>query len=96
MEQLYKDQRTVRRMQEGPFGAYIRAFAQQMIDEGYARTSARYSLQLVADFGRWLTATTGTASHGRTRGLLSEASIRAGPIQIRRCVDFATTAPGAH
>ena len=54
MEQLYKDQSTLRRMREGPLGAYVGAFAQQMIDEGYARTSARYALQLVADFGRWL------------------------------------------
>ncbi len=54
MEQLYKDQRTLRRMREGPLGAYVGALAQQMIDEGYARTSARYALQLVADFGRWL------------------------------------------
>lgn len=53
MEQLYKDQGTIRRMQEGPFGAYVGAFAQQMIDEGYTRTSARYALQLVADLGRW-------------------------------------------
>ena len=54
MEQLYKDQSTLRRMREGPLGAYVGAFAQQMIDEGYAGTSARYALQLVADFGRWL------------------------------------------
>ena len=54
MEQLYKDQRTPRRMLEGPLGAYVGAFARQMIAEGYARTSARYALQLVADFGRWL------------------------------------------
>jgi len=54
MEQLYRDQRTLRRMREGPLGAYVDVFAQQMIDEGYARTSARYALQLVADFGHWL------------------------------------------
>lgn len=54
MEQLYKDPRTLKRMREGPLGAYVDAFAQQMIDQGYVRTSARYALQLVADFGRWL------------------------------------------
>jgi site-specific recombinase XerD len=54
MEQLYRDSRTLRRMREGPLGAYVGAFAQQMIDEGYARTSVRYALQLLADFGRWL------------------------------------------
>lgn len=54
MEQLYKDHRTLVRMREGPLGAYVGAFAQQMIDEGYARTSVRYALQLVAELGRWL------------------------------------------
>lgn len=54
MEQLYKDPRTLKRMREGLFGANVDTFARQMIDQGYARTSARYALQLVADFGRWL------------------------------------------
>lgn len=54
MEQLYKDPRTPLRMREGPLGEYVDAFAQQLIDEGYARSSARYALQLVADLGRWL------------------------------------------
>lgn len=54
MEQLYKDQRTLKRMREGPLGAYVDVFARQMLNEGYARTSARYAMQLVADFGRWI------------------------------------------
>lgn len=54
MEQLYKDPRTLKRMRECLLGANVEAFAQQMIDQGYARTSARYALQLVADFGCWL------------------------------------------
>lgn len=54
MDQLYRDPRTPLRMREGPLGAYVDAFAQQLIDEGYARSSARYALQLVADLGRWL------------------------------------------
>jgi hypothetical protein len=35
MEQLYKDPHTVARMREGPLGAYVDAFAQQLSDEGY-------------------------------------------------------------
>ena len=54
MEQLYRDPRTPLRMREGPLGAYVDAFARQLIEEGYARASARYALQLVADLGRWL------------------------------------------
>lgn len=54
MEPLYKDSRTLKRMREGLLGASIDRFAQQMLEEGYARASVRYALQLVADFGRWL------------------------------------------
>ena len=54
MEQLYKDPRTLLRMRQGALGAYVDAFAQQLIDEGYAKASARYALQLMADLGLWL------------------------------------------
>lgn len=54
MDQFYKDPRTPLRMRVGPLGAYVDALAQQLSDEGYAKASARYALQLVADFGRWL------------------------------------------
>lgn len=54
MEQLYKDPRTPLRMREGPLGAYVDDLARQLSEEGYARASARYALQLVADLGRWL------------------------------------------
>ncbi len=54
MEQLYKDLRTPLRMREGPLGAYVDAFVQQLSEEGYAKASARYALQLVANFGGWL------------------------------------------
>jgi integrase/recombinase XerD len=54
MEQFYKDPRTPLRMREGPLGAYVDDLAQQLSEEGYARASARYALQLVADLGRWM------------------------------------------
>ena len=54
MEQLYKDPCVLRRMRESLLGASVDAFAQQLIDQGYARASVRYALQLVADLGRWL------------------------------------------
>lgn len=55
LEQFYKDLRTPQRMREGALGAYIEAFAQQLNDEGYARSSLRYALQVIAGLGRWLT-----------------------------------------
>ena len=54
MEQIYKDSRTLLRMREGPLGAYMDGLARQLIEEGYARSSARYALQLVANLGRWM------------------------------------------
>lgn len=54
MERFYKDRRTPLRMREGPLGAYVDALARQLSEEGYARASARYALQLVADLGRWM------------------------------------------
>ena len=54
MEQFFKDRGTLLRMREGPLGAYVDAFAQQLGDEGYAKASSRYALRLVADVGRWL------------------------------------------
>ncbi len=54
MEQFYKDPRTPFRMREGPLGAYVDDLARQLSDEGYARASVRYALQLVADVGRWM------------------------------------------
>jgi site-specific recombinase XerD len=54
MEHLYKDPCTLMRMREGLLGSVVDAFAKQMIDQGYARASARYALQLLADLGRWM------------------------------------------
>ena len=34
MEQLYKDARTLERMRAGLLGAYVDAFARQLIDQG--------------------------------------------------------------
>jgi len=55
MERFYKDARAPQRMRVGPLGAYVDAFAQQLSEEGYAKASVRYALQLVTDLGRWLT-----------------------------------------
>jgi site-specific recombinase XerD len=54
MERLYKDARTRQRLREGPFGLYVDAFVQQLCEAGYAKTSCRYALRVVADLGRWL------------------------------------------
>ena len=54
MERFYKDPRTLVRLRASTLGAYVDAFGQQMSDQGYAKASCRYALQLVADLARWL------------------------------------------
>src|SRR5689334_24915838 len=54
MERFYKDPRTLVRLRASTLGAYLDAFAQQMSDHGYARSSGRYALQLLADLAHWL------------------------------------------
>jgi site-specific recombinase XerD len=54
MKQFYKDARTPLRMRKGSLGEYVDEFARQLSEEGYARASARYALQLVAALGRWM------------------------------------------
>lgn len=42
------------RLRGGPLGAHIDVFAQQLSDQGYARSTARCAMRLLADFGTWL------------------------------------------
>ena len=63
MEQFYKDPRTPLRMRKGPLGAYVDDLARQLSEEGYARASARYALQLMADLGRWMVRRKFVATH---------------------------------
>lgn len=42
------------RHRRGMFGAYVDAFAARLRDQGYVRFTARYQIQLIRTFGRWL------------------------------------------
>lgn len=54
MDRFFKDVRTIKRMNQGPLGRYIRLYADQLHAQGFRRPSARRKLQLAADFCRWL------------------------------------------
>jgi integrase/recombinase XerD len=54
MEQFFKNPQTLLRMREGPLGNHIGTFAEQLTNQGYARYTGRYQLQLIANFSRWL------------------------------------------
>jgi site-specific recombinase XerD len=44
----------LRRHRLGAFGTYIDAYAARLRDLGYVRSTARYHIQLIGAFGRWL------------------------------------------
>jgi len=54
MNLFFKRTTVIERLQEGPLGPYVLAYAEQLSTEGYARQSACLRLRLVSDFGRWL------------------------------------------
>ena len=54
MNQLLEDLRISARVEEGPLGPYIGAYAAQLFSEGYARHSSCVKIRLVGAFSRWL------------------------------------------
>lgn len=54
MNEFFRDPRTFVRLQVGPLGPYLAAYAGQLHAQQYAQRSARERIQLVADFSRWL------------------------------------------
>ena len=54
MEQFFKTPRALSSVREGPLGTYINSFAKQLSDQGYACSTVRLQLRLVAGFNHWL------------------------------------------
>jgi site-specific recombinase XerD len=44
----------IKRHRDGLLGPYVDAFATRLREEGYARGTAQYQIQLISAFGRWL------------------------------------------
>ena len=38
----------------GPLGTYINAIGQQLSQQGYKRSTAKYTIRILADLSRWL------------------------------------------
>jgi hypothetical protein len=51
---FFKFHRVIRRLQEGPLGVHIDAYAALLQEQGYKRASACVHLQIVADLSRWM------------------------------------------
>jgi site-specific recombinase XerD len=49
-----KKPRRLRRIQEGPLGAYLELFSQRLLREGHCQQSAWRNIRVIDDFGRWL------------------------------------------
>ena len=45
---------TLRTLQEGPFGAYIRLFSDRLLREGHSKQSAGNNFRAVRNFSRWM------------------------------------------
>jgi integrase/recombinase XerD len=54
MNRLLEDLKISARVEEGPLGPYIGAYATQLLSEGYARHSRCVKIRLVGAFSRWL------------------------------------------
>jgi len=54
MNKLLEDLKISARVQEGPLGPYIGAYAAQLFSEGYARQSSCVKIRFVGAFSRWL------------------------------------------
>ena len=54
LEQFFDDPEARRRLVGGPTGSHLDSFARSLADLGYARSTARAQLQLLAEFGAWL------------------------------------------
>ena len=54
MNRLLEDLRISARVEEGPLGPYIGAYAAQLLSEVYARHSSCVKIRLVGAFNRWL------------------------------------------
>ncbi len=67
MNRFFKDTRTIERMQNGPLGCYLTAYADQLHDQGFGWQSGRRKLQLAADFSRWLKSNNVLACQVRTK-----------------------------
>jgi hypothetical protein len=71
VQHFFLDPRTIRRLQEGPLGAYIDGLAAQLQAQGYAWQSARVQLRIVAELSRWL------QRQGRSATDLSPSTVQA-------------------
>jgi site-specific recombinase XerD len=52
----------LQQLHTGPLGAHIDTFAQQLLAQGYASWTAKYTMRLLADLSRWLQRHTLTAT----------------------------------
>jgi len=50
----FRNEKSLRRVHEGPLGIYVDQYAARMTVDGYGRQSGWYCLSLVSDFSRWL------------------------------------------
>jgi len=54
IEQFFSDPAALQRLRAGPLGIHIDVFAQRLLEQGYAESTIRHKIRLVAHLSRWL------------------------------------------
>jgi len=58
---LFSDYRYIQRVRRSLFGTYVDALATLLLEQGYARDTARHKISVVVDLDRWLQRKTSSA-----------------------------------
>jgi len=54
IHQVCPNPELLQQLYTGPLGAHVDTFAQQMLDQGYASSTAKYAMRVLAAFSTWL------------------------------------------
>jgi site-specific recombinase XerD len=54
IHQVCPNPELLQQLYTGPLGAHVDTFAQQMLDQGYASSTAQYAMRVLAAFSTWL------------------------------------------
>ncbi len=54
IERFLSNPSVLKQLREGPLGSYVDGFASRLLEQGYARSTAKTKLRLLVDFNQWL------------------------------------------
>ena len=54
IERFLSNPSVLQQLRDGPLGSYVDRFASRLSEQGYARSTAKNKLRLLADFSQWI------------------------------------------